>query len=436
MSTLTPWGEIEELRGRRLSPGPGNAPEQVAENQRQRLCAAMVAACEERGYREASVADLLRLAGVSRKTFYEHFTDKEDCFVETVKRALAFPLALVRGMVEEGEPGEERVRVTFQALFEMFAAQPAATRLCLIESYAAGPRATEVARAGVDEIYRLGLKAIGEMPERGGIDEDLARAILGGFHRVLYYRLHQRREDELVPAAAALWQWAMSYHAPPAPLRPRSRQPAFAVGEGMPPFAAFSAEQRIIRACAAVVGERGYGKTTVADICAAASISQATFYAHFEGKEDVLGATLDSSGAQMLAATLPTARRAPDWKHAVRAAAGAACAFLASEPDFARLRCVSVYSAGPEAIVQRDTSGAEMLRTIIGPVFDNLPQIDPIVIEAISGAISGIQYEIVISKGTEALTEAPPLITYVALAPFVGPEKACEIANGDGRRPR
>ena len=435
MGNVTPWGRIEELRARRLSPGPGNSPEQVAENQRQRLFAAMILSCDERGYGETTVADLLRLSGVSRKTFYEHFSDKEGCFVETAKRTMEFPIALVRDLVEHQEPGEERVRTTLEALFEMFAAQPGAARLCMVESYAAGKRATAVAEDGVEEIYRLGLQALGDIPERGGIDEDLARAILGGFHRVLYYRLAYRREEDLPAAVGPLWQWAMSYHAPPRALRARSRQPAFPIGgDRLPSFAAYSVEQRIIRAFAAVVVEQGFGKATVADVCAAASVSQATFYAHFEGKEDALAAALDSSGSQMLAATLPTARRAPDWKHAVRAGAGAACGFLAAEPTFARLRCVAVYSAGPDAIAQRDLSGVELLRTIIGPVFDNLPNLEPLVVEAIGGAISGIQYEAVARRGPDALTEVPPLITYVALAPFLGPEEACDIANGDGRR--
>jgi AcrR family transcriptional regulator len=425
---------MEELRARRLSPGPGNPPQQVAENQRQRLYAAMVVACDERGYQETTVADLLRLSGVSRKTFYEHFDDKEDCFVETARQTMEFPISLVRDLVEHQEPSEERVRITLEALFELFAGQPAASRLCMVESYAAGRRATAVVEDGVEEIYRLGLQALGDIPERGGIDEDLARAILGGIHRILYYRLAYRREEELPATVGPLWEWAMSYHAPPRALRSRLRQPAFPIEDRMPSFAAYSAEQRIIRGLAAVVVEQGFGKATIADVCAAASVSQATFYVYFEDKEDALGAALDSSGAQMLAATLPTARRAPDWRHAVRAAAGAACGFLASEPTFARLRCVAVYSAGPTAIAQRDLSGVELLRTIIGPTFENLPDVDPLVIEAIGGAINGIQYDAVTRRGPAALTEAPPLITYVALAPFLGPEEACEIANGDGRR--
>jgi AcrR family transcriptional regulator len=434
VARATPWGTIEELRARRLSPGPGTPPEQVAENQRQRLYGAMIVACDEKGYRETTVADLLPLSGVSRKTFYEHFTDKEDCFVETARRTMDFPISLVRKLVEHREPGEERVRETLRALFELFVAQPAAARFCMVESFAAGRRATAVVEAGVEEIYRLGLRALGDLPERGGIDETLARAILGGFHRVIYYRLAYRRAEDLPAAVDPLWKWAMSYQVPPRPLRSRSRQPSFPIRDRMPPFAAYSVEQRIIRGFAAVVVEQGYSKVTVADVCAAASVSLGTFYAHFEGKGDVLGAALDSSGAQMLAATLPTARRAPDWKHAVRAAAGAACGFLASEPTLARLRCVAVYSAGPDAIAQRDLSGVELLRTIIGPVFDNLPDLEPLVIEAIGGAISGIQYDAVTRKGPEALTGVPPLIAYVALSPFIGPDEACGIANGDGLR--
>jgi AcrR family transcriptional regulator len=428
----TPWGDIEKLGTRKLSPGPSKAPEEVAQNQRKRLLAAMVAACDECGYRETTVATLLHLSGVSRSTFYVHFDDKEDCFVATVKQVLADAVAVVR-LVEQRAPKEERAKAMLEGLIQLLAVQPAAARLCLVEPHAAGDRAIEAVRAGIDEIYETGLTVLAQTSDRGRIGEELARAFFGGFYGIVYDRLHHRREEELPELVQPIWDWAMSYPPPPQPLRLRARKPAFPVEQTTAPFAAYSSEQRIIRAFAGVVAEKGYGAATIADICTAASISQGTFYAYFDDKDDALAAALDSSGAQMLAATIPTVRRAADWKHGVRAAAGAVCGFLASEPAFARLRIDAVYSAGPDAIAQRNLAGIELLRAIL-PVFENVPKIEPITLELILGAINGILQDTVRNAGPSALPEVAPLITYISLAPSLGADEACEIANGDGRR--
>src|SRR5690349_19967798 len=77
----TPWGDSETLRDRRLRPGPGASAEAVAENQRQRLFGALVACMTDRGYEDTRVADLVELSGVSSRSFYDLFPNKEACFV-------------------------------------------------------------------------------------------------------------------------------------------------------------------------------------------------------------------------------------------------------------------------------------------------------------------------------------------------------------------
>src|SRR3954452_13192285 len=91
----TPWGTSESLRKRMLRPGPGNRAEDVARNQRERIFGAMVASVSERGYTATRVSDLVELSGVSSRTFYDLFADKQTCFLETLKAvfALGFEVA-------------------------------------------------------------------------------------------------------------------------------------------------------------------------------------------------------------------------------------------------------------------------------------------------------------------------------------------------------
>lgn len=431
----TPWGDAESLRDRRPVPGRGVERDAARRERRERLFAAMVSCCARRGYEATSVADLLEAAGVSRATFYGEFDDKLGCFRATEEEIIAAALAVARSRLRRGGAPAERARATFAAFVEQVVAQPAAARMCIVDSYAAGEEGIAPLRAAIERSAALGHEALAQMPGREGMPAELARAVAGGFYQIIYNRLQARREEELPGLIPTLWEWAMSYAPPPRPLHRGNRRGSPPAPDAMPPFAAYSVEQRIIRAFAAVVAEKGYPATTIAEIAAAASISQTTFYLHFADKADALAAALDSSGAQMLAASLPGARRAPDWPAAIRAAFEATCGFLAAEPAFARLRMVEVYSAGPEAISMRDGAGMEFLSRMLGPAFTASPAAPDIVVEATVGAIYGVYYERIRNNGPADLLTAAPLLTYLALVPFLGAERACEVANGGpGRR--
>jgi AcrR family transcriptional regulator len=431
----TPWGNAEELRDRRLPPGPGRSREEAARNQRERLFAAMVAVTSEKGYERTSVADLVELSGVARSAFYEHFEDLEDCFVATVERLLADAVTVIVHRTEIDAPWEERTRLALEAFVSLVALQPAAARLVLLESYAAGERAVAPVRGAIDGLGRLGRDALDQIPGHEGMPPELARAIIGGFYRVLYEAMQNGDEGNLPSLVPALLGWAMSYPAPPRPLRLRGRRGTVPVEAKMPPFAAYDPEQRIIRAFAAVIAKRGYISTTIADICSAASISANTFYEHFDDKADAMDAALDSSGAQMLAVAIPPTRRPDDWPGAVRAALRATCGFLAAEPAFAGLREVAAYGAGPQLLRRRDEADDELFGALLQPAFDVHPEIDPIVLKTIAGACHGVLYDAVRSGSPAALPEAVPLLTYIALTPFLGAAEACRIAN-DNQRPR
>lgn len=426
----TPWGDSEDLRSRKLAPGRGTPQEEVERNQRERLYAAMVASTAEKGYQETTVADLLRISGVSRSTFYLQFKDKQACFRAAIERLLSDALQLVRNRYALDISWEEKAKAPLESFIWLASVQPAAARMCLVESYAAGAAGLEPLRRATGELAELAGMAFDRMPGREGLPPELAVAIGGGFHRVLYRRLHSRRESELPTLAPELWEWAMQYPTPPQPLRLRERRPPI---DGTSPLDSGPRELRIVRAFATVVGEKGYAATKIADIAAAASISQSTFYAHFEDKREALTTALDYSGAQLSAMTLPAVRRARAWPDAVRIAYGSMCGFLAAEPAFARLRTVAIYAVGPEAIEQRDAAATKILASILPAPSAGGPEISPLVAEAIIGAVYMAIHEHVRKHGTDSLPELAPLLTYVTLAPLLGPERACEVANGDGR---
>src|SRR5215211_8515706 len=111
----TPWGASDSLRSRMLPPGPGTPAKDVAQNQRERLYGAMVASVATRGYAATRVTDLIELSGVSRRSFYDLFPDKEACFQAVVRELVARSLSVTEEI--EGAGGE-RARRRFQALVD------------------------------------------------------------------------------------------------------------------------------------------------------------------------------------------------------------------------------------------------------------------------------------------------------------------------------
>jgi AcrR family transcriptional regulator len=410
-----------------LPPGPGTPAGDVAENQRERLFGAMVASIATRGYAATRVTDLIKLSGVSRRSFYDLFPDKEACFRAVVRELVGKSISLTEEIPGAGG-GDERARRRFQALTEMVVAQPAAARLCLIEAYAAEEGSIKPLEEALVSLERRMQAGAAESPRRAGMPPEMIGALVGAALEVVRTRLRHGQEAELTDLGPELMEFLLAYEAPPRPLRLASRPPTPAPET----ISGHDHSERALRAFAVVVAERGYANTTIDQVVKRASMSPTTFYANFDGKQDVLRAAIDSAGAQIVAAVLPAFRRQPDWPSAVRAAFGALLNFLASRPALAHLMMVDVYAAGPQALEQREAA-LRPLTTIVEEARQRSPQVPAIAAEAIFGGIYSLARRQIREPGPAALPPLAPLCAYLALAPFIGAEQACEAANSDGR---
>jgi len=423
----TPWGNAAQLRDKKLRPGRGIPREEAERNQRERLFAAMVATVAEKGYEAATVADLVKLSGVSRSAFYRHYDDKQACFLAAVE-AMVEPTLQKLGGDESAPAGIERARQAFESVIGTVVSQPAASKLCIVEIYAAGPEGAALVDRSMDAATALAAQLLEQVPERQGLPLELVRALVGGIQKVIHKRLYRGQEQELLELTPQLWDWLFSYPVPPGPLKATRRRTIKAV-----PFAERQAQsnppERVLRALAAVVAEKGYPDTTVAEIVERAATSQRTFYEHFRNKEDAIVAALDSGSAHMLAAALPAFRRAPDWPHAVHDTQEAMFAFGAEEPEYARMGGVEMYAAGKRALDQREVV-TEGMEGLLAPGYELKPDIPPIAAEAIGGALYSLLYDHVNKKGPETLPDLVPTLVYVTLAPFLNRNEAYEVAIG------
>lgn len=429
--TMTPWGPAGDLRSRRLPPGPSESRAAVVKNQRERLMAAMVAVVAKRGYETTRVADVLELAGVSRSAYYQHYSNKEECFLATLDALLEMvdPLVAKTYRATDGA-WDERLTAVFDKLVELIVAQPAAARLWLVETYAAGPDAIErVERLGA-RVERLTAKALSESPDRQGMPKNAIRAILGGLRHVIQTRLRHGREGELVELAPDLVDWALGYHAPARPLRRPRKIPALPLLTAADD--ASGQRERILAAVTGAVAEKGYQSLTITEIAQRASVSLTTFYAHFENKTDVFLAALDDGERRLADAVLPYYTRSSDWPLAVRDGLHAIFAFLSANTALAKLGAIDIYAGGSAARARQERT-QDNFRALLYPGFQAYPETPEVAGEAIGSSIYALVFQQLRTAGAERLYEVAPTAVYLALAPFVGSDEAVRIANEDWR---
>lgn len=188
--------------------------EQVRAAQRARLLMGMVQAVAEHGYARATVATVLKRVRISRETFYQHFSDKEDCFLAAFDEASNLLIAMVEhALGSPDDPPKDRLDRVLTSYLGALAAAPMMARTFLIEVYGAG-RAAVSRRLAVQERFAV---AIGDVltqgqPWRGSMDSRfVGRAVIGAVSALVtgyvdageYYRLPELR-PQIVEFVGAL----------------------------------------------------------------------------------------------------------------------------------------------------------------------------------------------------------------------------------------
>lgn len=140
----------------RLPPGRHGLPREfVVENQLQRIAAGMIKVVVDQGYASASVTQVVAAAGVSRRTFYNYYSNKAEAFFDVFGKVTDF---LCEAMVEAGETQRgwaARVRAELDALLDCFATNPDLATFCLFAPPAAGGEVAAAYRAFLDRLLAI-----------------------------------------------------------------------------------------------------------------------------------------------------------------------------------------------------------------------------------------------------------------------------------------
>jgi len=182
-----------------LRPGRSTLPRgHVTEIQRNRMLAAAVEAVDDVGYSRMTVAQVISRARVSRKTFYDVFDDREDCFLAVFDNAIERASALVGEAYERGGGWRDGVRAGLAVLLGLMDEEPGLARICFVEALAAGDRVLERRARVLDRLARVvdigrdGSRSAQEPPEL------TAQGVVGAVFGVLHSRLLAPSEEPFI----------------------------------------------------------------------------------------------------------------------------------------------------------------------------------------------------------------------------------------------
>jgi AcrR family transcriptional regulator len=184
----------------RLPPGRHGLPREfVTHNQRERLIAGLAEAIAEHGYSGTTIAHITRAAAVSRRTFYEHFESKDECFVAAYDAVMGELRERVSEAFEESDDWPQSIRAGIDAMLEFLAANPALARLCMVEALVAGPAVVERYDAAIQSFVPYFQKGReGRSPEvLSRLSATTEEALVGGMVSLISRRIIAGKAEEL-----------------------------------------------------------------------------------------------------------------------------------------------------------------------------------------------------------------------------------------------
>jgi AcrR family transcriptional regulator len=416
----------------------GQTPERVAHEQKARLEAAMVEAVARHGYAGTTLRELVRLAGVSKTTFYEHFESKQECFLATFDEIITQVTERVGSAYREEGDFRERLVAALTVFMNIVVSEPEAAKLAMVESLTLGAAGVAHRERGLEAFEVMIRQSFDRSPAKDEVPATTVRAIASGIRGVVYRRLRSGNVEELPGLVDELVDWALGYQ------QPDGKAVRLAAGAGAEPQtgvtdtggeeeldwkeppdsarsrAELNQRERIVRAVGQLVVENGYDTLSIPAISARAGTSNQTFYEHFSNKREAFLAAFDASAADGLIATTKAFEAAGDSPKAVGAALRAMLEHIAAHELFAQLTFFDLQTAGPVALDRADSvmdAFTAFLRPGIAPKGIGRPVPDAVLQAVGSGAWSVIQHELV-QGNADSLPELGPELARIVLTPF------------------
>jgi AcrR family transcriptional regulator len=195
--------------------------EATSEWQNARMLHAVTRAVSEKGYAKVTVADIVALAGVSRRTFYEHFKDVEDCFVAAYEAGTGGLLAETEEAVRTTPSSNwrERFEIAIDAYLRVLSSDPDMARACLVDVLGAGQRAID-ARRGVYKRFVAQMRFLRHPRGGGELPDAQFHATVGAIGELVTEHIFDHGAESLADLTPTLVRIGWSLLERPAPAAP------------------------------------------------------------------------------------------------------------------------------------------------------------------------------------------------------------------------
>jgi AcrR family transcriptional regulator len=430
---------------KRLPPGPHRLErDQVLRHQRLRMQGAMVEAVAAHGYEATSVKQLIGLAGVSRRSFYEQFANKQECFLATFDLLARRLVTHVAASCDVGcEQLEQRLRRPLEALARCVEDPKAATlvleappRLGLI-----GIRRLCQASAACERM--LG-EAFDACAQADSLPPPVLRAIAGGSQagitRQLARPVHARDHEAL---ARELLRWVMLFATPSTMAlasrasvrRPGAVRAARAADRAPLPAAPRpDVRARLLDSALRLAAIEDYGELTGPRIADEAGVPIDAFFAVFTGHEECFRAAVEHVGDGLLQLAGESGAADGDWPRWLRRTLALLLGRLAERPLHARALVELAFIGGEPCVA----ANLERVRALAAALTAEAPPPAPAAatVEMIAGGLlHALRGQVAIGR----LRTLPLLVDQLAffvMAPCVGSRRAvAALGEHTGRAP-
>ncbi len=432
------------------NPSPGqsiNTPLQkrLKSTQRDRLLVGMVASANRSGYAGAGVSEVIAHAGVSRPTFYDYFSDRDECFLAAVTYVQQLLLDEVRRAVQARAP-EDAYTAAIEALVMFAVEEPARAQFLATDALTGVEAALDARDAGIAEIARIVDEQLAQAPASKPIPDLPLEIAIGAVQRLLATRL-RRGERALAEMLEDVLAWSQSYaqparkhrwrkvtaeepvapspfvsptplHVEPQPVPRRPRPSGQTISENH--------RQRSMFAVAQSVQEKGYHATTINEISKRSGIDPHAFYRQFTSKQEAFDAVYEL-GYQHLMSTAADAFFSGDsWPERIWEAMRAATQTMQRDPAIANLGFVAAYAVGPWEI-QRVEDSRAAFTIFLQEGYRHGPQRAPqprLALEAILASMFELIYRAARESSEPQISGLLGQSMHLCLTPFMGSGEA------------
>jgi TetR/AcrR family transcriptional regulator len=429
---------------KRLPHGPHRLERnEVILHQRTRIHGAMIEAVAEGGYEGTSVKQVIGLAGVSRRSFYEQFGNKEAGFLATFDVIAHQGLQRMRrAYLETDGDMRARLRSAFATLAAAATEDRKSALLVLTAAQTAGAAGTLRLCRAMTSCEQMLSACFAESPEATALPVPVVRGMVGGLHGALAALVREGTLSDADELAEQMLDWALRFQAPAAAdlaermapeltRRMREISMANAHGETAPDAVSEDPRERLLQNMLRLAALHEYRELTAPQIADESGLTIDEFFEHFAGKDECYVAALDMVGDELLAIAANPELTSPEWPRAVRRTVGELMCHLAARPLYARTIGQEAFFAGQVA-VQRNLEMARDLAALLSEGAPSQPS-NPLTAEGVAGVIWHTIRCQVASGRIQLLGALSDYVSYLVLAPFIGAEAATEIVAEDLR---